>query len=226
MDSNDRELFYTAADRLRDFEQDVLAQKLDAALRSLESAEPVAYGLKNAITGEWCGTAFVPTKDAEGYDHDALLPLYTTPQPAKAQVPEVNELAQIIREVDGNHSLGAGALAEAIIDKLTAAPNPPQEGWVKISERLPVAGRKVLAHYKNALGKSRRIVAFYAPAMTIEDDGENALDFGDYSKEKDAFCLPQGWYECIDNNDEYSYMRVIVGSVDSWTPLPHPPQED
>lgn len=30
----------------------------------------------------------------------------------------VDELAQIIRQVDGNHSLGAGALAEAIIAKL------------------------------------------------------------------------------------------------------------
>ena len=30
----------------------------------------------------------------------------------------VDDLAQIIRQVDGNHDLGAGALAEAIIDRL------------------------------------------------------------------------------------------------------------
>lgn len=34
---------------------------------------------------------------------------------------EVDQLAEIIRSVDGNHSLGAGALAEAIIEKLQAS---------------------------------------------------------------------------------------------------------
>lgn len=31
---------------------------------------------------------------------------------------DVNDLSQIIRQVDGNHDLGAGALAEAILDHL------------------------------------------------------------------------------------------------------------
>ena len=34
---------------------------------------------------------------------------------------DVDRLATIIREVDGNHSLGAGALAEAIIQKLESS---------------------------------------------------------------------------------------------------------
>ena len=33
---------------------------------------------------------------------------------------DVDDLAQIIRQVDGNHDLGAGALAEAILDRLPA----------------------------------------------------------------------------------------------------------
>lgn len=33
---------------------------------------------------------------------------------------DVDDLAQIIREVDGNHDLGAGELAEAILDRLPA----------------------------------------------------------------------------------------------------------
>ncbi len=37
---------------------------------------------------------------------------------AKGQMPHVNDLAQIIRRVDGDHSLGAGALAEAILAAL------------------------------------------------------------------------------------------------------------
>jgi len=35
-----------------------------------------------------------------------------------AAVPDVDALAQIIRAVDGKHSLGAGALAEKIIEAL------------------------------------------------------------------------------------------------------------
>ena len=34
---------------------------------------------------------------------------------------DIDWLANVIRTVDGNHSLGAGALAEAIVAALTAA---------------------------------------------------------------------------------------------------------
>lgn len=50
------------------------------------------------------------------------VPLYTAPPSAPVGV---DELAQVIREVDGNHSLGAGALAEAILEKFpTLAAQP------------------------------------------------------------------------------------------------------
>ena len=42
-------------------------------------------------------------------------------QPAPS-VPDVDALAQFIREVDGKHQLGAGALAERIVEWLAAAP--------------------------------------------------------------------------------------------------------
>jgi hypothetical protein len=64
--------------------------------------DPVVYGFFNAL-------------------------LTTAPsQPVAPRVPDVDALAQIIREVDGDHSLGAGALAEAIIEKITAAPAPAE----------------------------------------------------------------------------------------------------
>jgi hypothetical protein len=45
-------------------------------------------------------------------------PPASTPEPvARAALPDVDELAQIIRAVDGDNTLGAGALAEAIIAK-------------------------------------------------------------------------------------------------------------
>ena len=52
----------------------------------------------------WDGEGWVETKDHSGG--------------AGVVLPDVDVLAQIIRTVDGNHSLGAGALAERIIDKV------------------------------------------------------------------------------------------------------------
>ena len=37
-------------------------------------------------------------------------------------VPDVDALAQFIREIDGAHRLGAGVLAERIVEWLAAAP--------------------------------------------------------------------------------------------------------
>lgn len=39
----------------------------------------------------------------------------------------VDELAELIRKVDGNHSMGAGALAEALLPFLYAAPSPTEQ---------------------------------------------------------------------------------------------------
>lgn len=46
----------------------------------------------------------------------------------------VDKLAEAIRRIDGNHDMGAGALAEA----LTA------EGWVQISDVAPSIERRAL----------------------------------------------------------------------------------
>lgn len=57
----------------------------------------------------------------------------------------VDELAQIIRQVDGNHSIGAGALAEAIIEKLPhIAARQPVGAAVKDS--LTVGGGQVVSN--------------------------------------------------------------------------------
>jgi uncharacterized protein YukE len=60
--------------------------------------------------------------DGEVYQNvEKMLQALTAPR-----VTDVDALAQIIREVDGDHSLGAGALAEAIIEKITTAPAPAE----------------------------------------------------------------------------------------------------
>ena len=62
------------------------------------------------------------------------VPIYTNPVPAQGAV-MVDELAQETRRVDGNHSLGAGALAEALMPFLTALHSPSHSGEREALER-------------------------------------------------------------------------------------------
>jgi hypothetical protein len=81
---------------------------------------------------------------------EALLTAAPAPaEPVAPRVPDVDALAQIIREVDGDHSLGAGALAEAIIEKITAAPAPAEptisETFERIGREIKIDDAKIIA---------------------------------------------------------------------------------
>ena len=61
------------------------------------------------------------TFHVERVTHWMPLPDLPGAQPAP-NAPDVDALAQFIREIDGKHQLGAGALAERIVEWLAAAP--------------------------------------------------------------------------------------------------------
>jgi hypothetical protein len=64
----------------------------------------------------------------------------SAPQPA---VPDVDALAQEIRRVDGNNTMGAGALAEHIVEWLSAAKGcAPRHQWDDGGERCVKCGDK------------------------------------------------------------------------------------
>jgi hypothetical protein len=85
-----------------------------------KNAEPVAW----MVTTERYGKPHTYPVQGEyknvvnQCDYGYPIPLYTDPQPA---VPDVDALAQEIRRVDGNNTMGAGALAEHIVEWLSAA---------------------------------------------------------------------------------------------------------
>lgn len=89
---------------------------LRARIKEMEKQEPVA----------WCATDEAETViEALGMNQsrrfDTALYLAPGAQPASI-IPEVDALAQFIREIDGAHRLGAGVLAERIVAWLAAAP--------------------------------------------------------------------------------------------------------
>ena len=92
-----------------------------------EGQEPVGYAIRNpfgnmitnrhgqVVLSNSKGSAYKSDYDAGAVD----VPLYLHPSspPSGMQlVPDVDELAQFIRLTDGNHSLGAGNLAENICE--------------------------------------------------------------------------------------------------------------
>ena len=83
-------------------------------------------------------------------------------------------------------------------------------------------GRKVLVYYKNACGKGRTVLARYVAKHTEEDTSESDMDM-DYSEEKDCYYWPEGWYEEIDNWDDYSSVKISQ-ALTHWMPLPEAPQ--
>jgi hypothetical protein len=49
--------------------------------------------------------------------------------------------------------------------------------------------------------------------------------YGDYDEDEDEYYWPEGWYELIDNWEDYSAVRIHY-DVTHWTPLPDGPEED
>lgn len=63
-------------------------------------------------------------------------------------------------------------------------------------------------------------------AKCIEKFKEEApfdSDYTDYNEENDTFYIPEGWYEVIDNWDEYVYIAVIESAPTHWMFLPNDP---
>jgi hypothetical protein len=95
---------------------------------------------------------------------------------------------------------------------------------IPVSERLPEASTKVLAHYFNDLGNGRTICAIWVPAKSRSEDYDlSGDDFTEYDEEDDKFYWPEGWYEAIENWDELGWVKVYEGEVIYWQPLPQWP---
>lgn len=110
-------------------------------------------------------------------------------------------------------------------EPLYAAPvaaQPAQEApWVSVADQMPDTGRIVLACYVNSNDQIRRVRAKWVAAKTAESGSES--DIGEYDEETDCYYDPEGWYECIDNWDDYNAV-TISDPVTHWMPLPVPPE--
>lgn len=95
------------------------------------------------------------------------------------------------------------------------------DGWISVAEQMPPSGLKVLATYVNRAGKRRTICAEWVAAKTVESS--DSSDIGEYDEEADMYFDPEGWYEQMDNWEEYTALAVTEGEITHWQRLPpHP----
>ena len=95
--------------------------------------------------------------------------------------------------------------------------------WIKVSEKLPQSRVVVLAHYTNSHNMHRIIRACWIKQFTEECSPEDEAI--EYCEEDDIFYTPEGWWEQIDNWDDYSQVAVHQGEITHWAYLPSPPLE-
>ena len=94
--------------------------------------------------------------------------------------------------------------------------------WISVKDELPKGEIKVIALYYNRMEKSRMVMAQYVKENTVVSGmGDGAND--EYNEEMDEYYTQQGWYERIDNWDEWTSIFIHEGRITHWMPLPTPP---
>ena len=85
--------------------------------------------------------------------------------------------------------------------------------WQRI-ETAPKTGRKVILFYLNRNNFPRTVMARW-----VTDDEAVETD-------TDCVGLEGGWYECIDNWDDYTEVAIHEGEPTHWMPLPPAPTSE
>ena len=110
----------------------------------------------------------------------------------------------------------------AAISALAAQPAPSE--WRPI-DTAPKDGSRMLLAYRNSLGKWRRVIAFYAPKLAIEGN-DYGDDWCEYDEASDRYFLPEGWYECVENWEDYSSVHMSGIKPTHWRHLPPAPGKE
>ena len=129
------------------------------------------------------------------------------------------------------------AAAADLIEKLTArcaryaeeiAVAQERTRWIPVTERLPenaeavlVRGYAVNSPKCKATFKGRWIAAHSMLADDLGADSDMDLE---YDEAEDKYYVPEGWFERIENWDDYTDIAVCDFTITHWMPLPEPPE--
>jgi hypothetical protein len=91
--------------------------------------------------------------------------------------------------------------------------------WISVKESIP-EGVALVAYQKEQAGTLVCKACYFKKHEQETSDDDNF----DYNDEDDVYYIPEGWYECIDNWEDYSSVS-IQGIVTHWMPLPEAPSQ-
>jgi hypothetical protein len=96
--------------------------------------------------------------------------------------------------------------------------------WKSVCDGVPKHRTKVLAFYKNKEGNGTIITAWYIhkkrQLCCCDYDCDCECD-----EETEEVYVPEGWYEHIDNWEDFCFCPVYEGWVTHWMPLPRFPSQ-
>lgn len=135
-------------------------------------------------------------------------------------------LRDMLRLVEDDEDDPAPYLIDVVCDRARAAlaAQPAPSEWRPI-ETAPKDGTRMLLAYQTPYKKWRRVIAFYAPKLAIEGN-DYGSDWCEYDEATDRYFLPEGWYECIENWDDYSSVHMTGVEPTHWMPLPPAPGKE
>ena len=151
----------------------------------------------------------------------SLMPVADAPEPPASDA--LRETLERVNEALNDNRIG---YAMALIDDaLKSAPShlPSPAGWRDIAS-APSA-KNVLVAYKNRCDKWRVVKAVrYEQYQNEQPADDDEGECGEYCEEKDAYFVRAGWYELIDNWDDFGFVSIYEGEPVAWQHLPAAPK--
>lgn len=144
---------------------------------------------------------------------------------------EASEIIQKHRDVINNtypDSLMAINNTEALEIAIKVLKQQDKDRWIPVSEKLPDANKDVYVTFCEYMEYSKKYrhstcKAIYVPEHTIKsEDLWSYCDNDDleiYDEKDDVYYAKDGWYEVVENWDDYSNV-AINAEVTAWKELP------
>ena len=100
--------------------------------------------------------------------------------------------------------------------------------WIPVEERLPENAETVLVR-GYAVNSPKYKATFkgiwIASHSMLADDFLADSDMeSEYDEAEDEYYVPEGWFERIENWDDYTDIAVCDFTITHWMPLPEPPE--
>jgi hypothetical protein len=106
--------------------------------------------------------------------------------------------------------------------------------WILVSEKYPKVNKDVLITFREYMEWSKKYrygtcKAVYIPEHSVKTE-DMWSDYDDdgisiYDENEDTYYVKDGWYEVIENWDDYSNITINC-EVTAWQPLPEPYKEE